>query len=63
MATFLTDARFVDDLNDCLNDIESALRLKFAVDEDFLSWEQKSKVGPSLEKNQPKKYQRTDLGV
>ena len=35
LATFLTDARFVDDLNDSLKDIKSVLRLKSAVDEAF----------------------------
>ena len=42
LATFLTDARFVDDLNDSLKDIESALRLKSAVDEAF------SKLGAKI---------------
>ena len=41
-ATFLTDARFVEDLNDSLKDIESAIRLKSAVDEAF------SKLGAKI---------------
>ena len=35
LAAFLTDSRFVDDLNDSLKDIESARRLQTAVDEAF----------------------------
>ena len=42
LATFLTDARFVDDLNDSLKDIKSALRLKSPVDEAF------SKLGAKI---------------
>ena len=42
LATFLTDARFVDNLNDSLKDIKSAHRLQSAVDEAF------SKLGAKI---------------
>ena len=35
LADFLTDGRFVDDLNDSLATLEAALRLRTAVDEEF----------------------------
>ena len=42
LAAFLTDSRFVDDLNDSLKDVESAHRLQNAVNEAF------SKLGAKI---------------
>ena len=52
MANFLTDARFVDDLNDSLATLEGALRLQKAMDEEFAKLGAKIK-GWAIDKMKP----------